>query len=100
MTEHQTTPWDQAGNAADAAVRKVLGPLAQKHIKRTGEGAMVHAVALGGIKAAGELLRASTIPEGRVLLEEMAVAYLRGALRGAGGPIHEDGREWEGVSRA
>ncbi|MBR0649543.1 hypothetical protein GXW78_07720 [Roseomonas terrae] len=88
--------WDAIGNRADTAARKALTQLALKAVRKHGSNEPIALVACGGARAVGELGRIGVLPERMHLVEEMLVAYLRGAVRGLDHPVHEDGRPRDG----
>lgn len=55
------------------------------------------AVGFGALVAVCEMLSGLCPKSGRRVLEETVIAYARGAVRGLDGPVHEDGRAWEGT---
>ena len=68
-----------------------MGSLGLDMIKPDKNGALTVAAGHGALVAVGEYLAALSGP-GNHVAEQWAMATLRGALRGADGPIHDDGR--------
>ena len=55
------------------------------------------AIGFGALCAVGEYLRVASDPNGVAVLEQMALAYLRGAIRGADGPVRDNGQPFTGA---
>lgn len=91
--------WDRCGELGDRATRSALATAAIS-LGRNAPAAAPLAVGLGAVKAIGEYLRHISRPEGAHVLEQNAMAYLRGALRGADGPILDSGQPFTGASDA
>lgn len=89
--------WDTLGNRADEIARRAVAAFGIKMVRRHDTGAAMVPIVAGTARAAGSLARSIVPSESLHLIEDMMLAYLRGAIRGLDGPIHEDGRPWEGT---
>ena len=91
--------WDHYGNRGDSVVRRALtGWATNLSVSAPAEASL--AMGFGALKAVGEYLRVVANPDGIAVLEQNAMAYLRGALRGADGPILDNGKPFIGASDA
>ncbi len=91
--------WDTFGNLGDAAVRSALA-IGATALPRTAPADAPLALGFGAVKAIGEYLRAIANPSGIAVLEQNALAYLRGAIRGEEGPVRDNGQPFTGASDA
>jgi len=91
--------WQAAGEAGEQAVKDAICAAMMAHCGPEHHPTTYLAVAFGGIIAVAQAARAAK-PEASAILEEYLVAYVRGACRGADGPVHDDGRPYEGTSNA
>lgn len=91
--------WDAAAHRLENAAKKFLVQQMNRGLKN-GEHHqfLAMAVPLTAIKEAGALSHALGCEP--IYTERVFFAYLRGALRGADGPIHEDGRAFTGLHDA
>ena len=91
--------WDAAAHRLEAAAKKFLVRQMERGLK-AGENHQFLAVhvPLTAIKEAGALAHALGCDP--TYAERVFIAYLRGALRGADSPVHEDGRPFTGVHDA
>lgn len=85
------TAWQRAAERGERSVRSALATLGIKMSKPGQNHALTIAAGHGSLVAIGGYLRAVSGPDNHVA-EQWAMATLRGALRGADGPIHDDGR--------
>lgn len=89
--------WERACRSGENAVRKALGPATMRQIK-SGAGTEAHlAPAIGALVAIGDLLFHLSTHGDRWVMETLAVAYLRGAVRGEDAPVNEDGSAYTGA---
>lgn len=89
--------WDRWGNLGNETVRKAITKAALRVTTRDNSTFASLAVALGALTASGDLIAALTRHGNQRVTETMAVAYLRGALRGKPGPVNEDGSDYKGA---
>jgi hypothetical protein len=92
--------WIAAGHAGEQAVKDVVCATMLDHMTDRHHPATYLAVAFGAVAAVANAARACGASSGHAVLEEYLVAYVRGAMRGADGPAHEDGRPYEGTTNA
>ncbi len=92
--------WDAAGNLGDVTVRQAMAKAITELSRQKAHAAAPLAVGYGALKAVGEYLRVISNPAGAGVLEQNAIAYLRGALREAGGPILDNGQPFTGANDA
>ena len=85
-----------AENAVLTALSAALLPFCNDRYHRGTTAAGLFAA----IAAVTEIARGIGDPSGYPVMEEYLVAYVRGGMRGAEGPIHNDGRPYEGTARA
>lgn len=83
--------WQRHGEQGERAVRAAMATLGIKINRRTTKTVLTVAAGHGALVAIGSYLRTLSGPDNHVS-EQWAMATLRGALRGAEGPIHDDGR--------
>lgn len=83
--------WQRSGERGERAVRTALATLGIKMSKPGKNHTLTVAAGHGALVAIGGYLRALSGHDNHVS-EQWAMAQLRGALRGAEGPIHDDGR--------
>lgn len=83
--------WQRGGERGERAVRSALGKLGINMMKPGANHVLTVAAGHGALVAIGGYLRALSGNNNHVS-EQWAMATLRGALRGADGPIHDDGR--------
>lgn len=86
--------WERAGQRGEKAVRDAIGKISLRYTKQPNAHALGMAVAFGALVAAAELLRVmvdDTNETGMRKIEENALAYVRGAVRGATEPLNADG---------
>lgn len=91
MTYPTDAQWQRAGERGERAVRSGLATLGIKMMKPGQNSTLTVAAGHGALVAIGGYLRALSGPNNHVS-EQWAMATLRGALRGAEGPVHDDGR--------
>lgn len=100
MIDYPTeSAWQRAGERGERAVRSALATLVIRMAKPGENAALTIASGYGALVAIGGYLRALSGPDNHVA-EQLAMATLRGALRGAEGPIHDDGRPFVQASDA
>ena len=94
--------WEAAAQRCHAIVQKALrGPmLAQFRAKEPGAAALPLAICMGALTEVAMTLEAIVRETGAQAMERYALAYVRGALRDAGGPIHDDGRPFVRIDDA
>lgn len=88
MADPDEAAWQAAGETGNRLVRDVLAQygLANPNAE------LLLATGFGALTAAVEFLVALSNSENSTVLEQWALAYARGAIRGTNGPIHDDGR--------
>ena len=86
--------WDRAAKLGETLVRRHVGGAAVRRLKRGAHSADTIALVMGALVATGQALAAASNPDAVGVMEEMAVAHVRGAIRGADKPINADGSEW------
>jgi hypothetical protein len=82
--------WQEAGERGERAVRSALASMGIKMMKPGKNSALTVGAGHGALVAIGDYLRTLSGADNHVS-EQWAMATLRGALRGAEGPIHYDG---------
>jgi hypothetical protein len=92
--------WQAAGEAGERAVKDAVCAAMLAHATGHHHPATFLAVAFGAIVAVAEAARACGASSGHAVMEEYLVAHVRGAMRGADGPVHEDGQPYEGTANA
>lgn len=95
-----TAAWQEAGERGDKSVRDAITECGLTIFGETGSNELMLAVGFGGLVAAADFLVAMSKEGGRAILEEWAMGYVRGVMRGAEGPVHESGAAMEGIPRA
>ena len=88
--------WQRHCEAGERAARKLFGNAALRQIKRRHSDIAALGVGVGGLVALGEMLRGTCEPHGLRVMEDVALAYLRGAIRGTDGPVNPDGTPYTG----
>jgi hypothetical protein len=83
--------WQSAGERGEHAVRRALAKLGISLTKSGTNATLAVAVGHGALVAIGGYLRVLSGPDNHVA-EQWAMATLRGALRGAEGPVRDDGQ--------
>lgn len=91
--------WQRAGERGEQAVRSALGTLGIRMAKPGRNHTLTVAAGHGALVAIGEYLRTLSGSDNHVA-EQWAMATLRGALRGADGPVHDDGKPFVQASDA
>jgi hypothetical protein len=95
MTDAMDTPpagqFNDMMHAAQSAMSAALADLVRVEADRGTPAALVVAVPLGTLVAAGELLFEHFGADADPRLQEVAISILRGALRGASRPMGPDG---------
>ena len=99
MSHPTDEQWQWAGERGEKAVRKALAPLGIKLTKARHATRLEVAAAHGALVAIGGYLRALAGDNARVT-EQWALAIVRGAIRGAEQPVHDDGRPFVQASDA
>ena len=89
--------WQRRCEAGEKAVRKALGPTVARQIKAGAGKEEQIGTALGALVAIGDLMFHLSAAGDRRVMEAIGVAYLRGAIRGEGGPVNADGSEYRGA---
>lgn len=89
-----TEAWDYWGQRGAEAVAQPL-VTQMKVALRSPDRAAILAIPVGAALAASRLAHASCMPEGRMALEAILLATVRGAMRGSPVAIHEDGTPFE-----
>lgn len=89
--------WDRVAKRGDRAVRSALTETALRLAKREAGPHAPLAVGLGALVAVGEFLAVITKNGSARVTEELSMAYLRGALRGADKPLNADGSDYTGA---
>jgi hypothetical protein len=89
-----TEAWDYWGQRGAEAVAQPLVTQV-KVVMRSADKEAVLAIPVGAVLAASRLAHASCMPEGRMALEAILLATVRGAMRGSPGAVNEDGTPFE-----
>lgn len=89
--------WQDAGDEGADVVRQALGRRALDRLNAGKGGHLLMAFGFGGIAAAAEFLAGMTKPTGKAAIEQWAIGYVRAAIRGEKGPVHDDGRPMTGA---
>jgi hypothetical protein len=84
--------WIATGEQTSTELRKTLLRIVGMHRRRNANPGLLRAIGLAAIAEAGAFIAASDNPTAPPIPEQLAIAQLRGALRGSDGPIHDDGR--------
>lgn len=82
--------WQRLGERGERIVTAALSQEATRRLKAGEHQSTALALAFGGLASVARLIRAANKPERADRTERMAVAFLRGAFRGADGPINAD----------
>lgn len=90
--------WQSAAESGEAAVRRAMQPVLLSLLDGRHHPATWMAALLGAAHEIAATGRAAT--GNPAVMEEYLVAHVRGGCRGADGPIHEDGRPFEGTANA
>jgi hypothetical protein len=104
QTASRRTPtaeeWEGSCQAGEMAVKAAIADAALQRIRVDSSGYGDVGVALGALVAIGALLRGIGEGGSQHVMENMAMAYLRGALRGTEGPVNADGSDYVGTHDA
>lgn len=92
--------WAACAEAAENAVRIALSAALLPFCSDQHHRGTPVAGLFAAISAVTQIARGLGEPHGYPIVEEYLVAYVRGGMRGAEGPIHDDGRPYEGTARA
>lgn len=84
--------WNGAAEHGAAVVKFGMASYANAVIEREDNTALIAGATLGAVAELGRFSRAMTPATSHGVAEAYMIAYLRGALRGLDGPVHEDGR--------
>lgn len=85
------TAWQRAAEAGERTVREALRGRIARRLERGDNPVNALAVLLGGLTACAREIRVAVDPDtNRAELEANVMAMVRGALRGAEGPLNED----------
>ncbi len=98
MSEELTqSEGDAYGALGDRIVRVAVMKMLVSLKKQKAHAFAPFIASFGMVRAVGDFVRANTDPSKITQAELIAIAYLRGAIRDAGGPVHEDGRPFTGL---
>lgn len=91
--------WDRLCQRAEKAVRKALVAEGLKVVRHGGGTHRDIGLAMGAVVASADLLRAMCSHPGSDMrvAEAMAVAYVRGVIRGLDHPVNADGTDYQGA---
>ena len=89
--------WEAAARAGEQAVRRAIGNAAIRKMKQKAGPYADLGVAVGALVAVGGMIAVVTKGGDQRVAEEMAMAYLRGALRGDDQPLNADGTLYTGA---
>nr|WP_294566982.1 hypothetical protein [uncultured Rhodopila sp.] len=92
--------WAKAAADGERSMKQTLIFLSGRILSRKGANALIHAAAIGCLVELGRYIAAMANPAGCHIAEQYAMAHLRGALRGASGPINDNGTSWERATDA
>jgi len=90
--------WDIAAEAGEKVVRDAIVRLVKRMGKRGGSQAnhaLIPGVLCGALVEITRINRAVCDPAEMHIVEQYWLAYVRGAIRGLDGPVHDDGRPFE-----
>jgi hypothetical protein len=86
--------WEATADQTSKELRKTLLRIVSLHRRRNANPALLNVIGLAALAEAGAFIAASANPGAPPISEPLAMAHLRGALRGSDGPIHDDGRPY------
>jgi hypothetical protein len=86
--------FDRAAHLGEQLVKQHIAAKIMRRMKRGAEPWDWFAIMSGVFREASRLVTALSRPESRALLEQHLVATVRGAVRGAEGPLNEDGSKF------
>ena len=89
--------WDALCQRAERTLRKAQAAAGLRVLKKGGSDYRMIGFAMAGIVASADLLRSMAEDGDMRVAEQMAVAYVRGILRGLDHPVHEDGSNYDGA---
>lgn len=92
--------WAACAEAAETAVLTALSAALLPFCGDQHHSGTPAAGLFAAINAVTQIARGIGAPDGYPVMEEYLVAYVRGGMRGAEGPTHDDGRPYEGTARA
>jgi hypothetical protein len=91
MTSHTEEELQAVGKEAQRQVKLALKRMYNRGLKKNDLTAFGIAMGVGGMIECGALVHAAAIPETLPVVEQIVLAYVRGAIRGAGGPVADNG---------
>jgi hypothetical protein len=86
--------WDAIGNRAQREFQRALLKLIERESRHYTHGAIIAPVYLAGVIACAEVARVGAAPGMVPAIEDMIIAFVRGAMRDAGRAINADGSPW------
>ena len=87
------TEWEECAQAADEATRVFMASLAQAALNNGKHPGVTIIIGYAALAACAEYIRAVSRPDPKAVTinEIIAIAYVRGRIRGLDHPINEDG---------
>lgn len=93
--EAERTAWQIAAEAGRVVAINALQDKLRRRMERGDSERALMALLIGGLSGIAQIMGSAAIPEKAALMEEIALAYVRGPMRGLDGPINADGSPFE-----
>ncbi len=87
--------WEIAGEAGRKTVIEALRDKMRRRLERGDSEKNLMALLIGGLSGIAQIMATRALPEKAALMEEIALAYVRGAMRGGDGPVNTDGSPFD-----